>query len=389
MTSTPAQLRVLHLASWYPSQVHGTLGNFVERHIQSICTINGGEVWFATAVPSDQVVPANTVRDCGNYTERIFYFREKKPVVWQVTRTLLRAARESQPFDLIHLHVSYPAGRAARILSKRWKVPFILTEHWTAYHKDQSNALPFWRKRSMQVTGNAAHFVCPVTSNLGESMTEFGITRPSIPISNVVNTELFCPRDTPSNRSGFHALHISSLRDDQKNIRGMLRALQSACAQCDNLKVSIIGDGDPTPHQAYAKELGLEHRVEIGGEIDLSEVANRMRNSDALLLFSRFENFPCVIPEAWASGIPVLSTDVGGIKEHLTPERGALVQSEDEGAFASTLVSWANGAVTFDEQALRQYAVSHFGVEAIAKGYDRIYRTSLPDFPENHKPLDE
>ena len=64
--------RILHIASWYPSAVHGTLGNFVERHVQAISSLNGGEVWFAAAVPAGEVVPANTVRDCGTYTERIF-----------------------------------------------------------------------------------------------------------------------------------------------------------------------------------------------------------------------------------------------------------------------------------------------------------------------------
>ena len=64
--------RILHIASWYHSAVHGTLGNFVERHVQAISALNGGEVWFAAAVPAGEVIPANTVRDCGTYTERIF-----------------------------------------------------------------------------------------------------------------------------------------------------------------------------------------------------------------------------------------------------------------------------------------------------------------------------
>ncbi|HBP44380.1 MAG TPA: hypothetical protein DD635_00640, partial [Flavobacteriales bacterium] len=58
-------LRILHIASWYPSDVHRTLGNFVERHIKAISNLNGGEVWFAAAVPSGGVIPASTVCDCG------------------------------------------------------------------------------------------------------------------------------------------------------------------------------------------------------------------------------------------------------------------------------------------------------------------------------------
>ena len=68
MAAEPASTpRILHIASWYPSAVHGTLGNFVERHVQAVSTLNGGEIWFAAPVPAGEVVPAYCVRDFGNY----------------------------------------------------------------------------------------------------------------------------------------------------------------------------------------------------------------------------------------------------------------------------------------------------------------------------------
>ena len=369
--------RILHIASWYPSAVHGTLGNFVERHIQAISSLHGGEVWYAAAVPAGEVVPANSVRDCGTYTERIFYFRTRKPVVWQVTRALLRAAEDAGTFDLIHLHVAYPAGRAARVLARRWNVPLVLTEHWTAYHAEQRSAVPMWRRLSMRTTGRAASAICPVSEDLASSMRAFSIDGRFTVVPNVVNTGLFHPAETAPKGDTFHVLHISSLRDDQKNISGLLRGVQAALDRCDTLRVSIIGDGDPAPHRAYARKLGLDERVEIAGEISLDEVAERMRASDALLLFSRYENFPCVIPEAWASGIPVLSTDVGGIREHLTPERGALIASEDETALADTLCTWASEGTPSNAADLRRHAESVFSTAAVARAYGDVYREAI------------
>ena len=157
----------------------------------------------------------------------------------------------------------------------------------------------------------------------------------------------------------------------------MLRAVRVALDRCDHLRVSIIGDGDPEPHRAYAHALGLDERVEIAGEITLNEVAERMRTSDALLLFSRYENFPCVIPEAWASGIPVISTDVGGIREHLTPERGALIATEDETALADVLCQWAQQRKRFDAASLRHHANSTFSYAAVARAYSDVYARVL------------
>ena len=104
-----------------------------------------------------------------------------------------------------------------------------------------------------------------------------------------------------------------------------------------------------------------------------------MRNADALILFSNFENFPCVIPEAWASGIPVISTDVGGIAEHLTSERGILVRRGDEAALTSAIVSMATtpSPAHLDAAALRAIATSTFSIEAIADQYTAAYQKAL------------
>ena len=369
--------RILHIASWYPSAVHGTLGNFVERHVQAISTLHGGEIWFAAAVPAGEVVPTNTVRDCGTYIERIFYFRARKPMVRQVTRALLRAAKESSDFDLIHLHVAYPAGRAGRKLARKWGIPLVLTEHWTAYHADQRSSIPFWGKWSMRLTGQIARVLCPVSQDLASSMRTFGMLGKYTVVPNVVDTELFRPEPKRPQTATFQALHISSLHDEQKNVSGLLRAAAIALEFCSNLRVAVIGDGDPKPYQTQAKELGIDDAVEISGEIPLEAVAERMRHSDALLLFSRYENFPCVIPEAWASGIPVLSTDVGGIREYLTDERGGLIASEDESALAQTLIQWAQHPHQFNARSLRSYAENTFSVEAVAQAYDNVYSEAI------------
>ena len=155
-----------------------------------------------------------------------------------------------------------------------------------------------------------------------------------------------------------------------------MRAVAIALEFCSNLRVAIIGDGDPAPFQVQAKELGIDDVVEISGEITLDEVAERMRHSDALLLFSRYENFPCVIPEAWASGIPVLSSDVGGIREHRSRARYAH-RPEDESALAQSLIQWAQHPNQFNPQSLREYAESTFSVEAVAHAYDDVYREAI------------
>ncbi len=385
MTQTTAHVpRILHLASWYPSAVHGTLGNFVRRHVEAISTSHPGEVWYAAPTPPTQVLPENSREKQGGFFECITYFRAQKPVVTGTTRALLQMAEQvnDSTFDVIHLHVAYPAGKAARILAKRWDIPLIVTEHWTAYHTEQRHRIPFWRKWSMRSTLRQAQVICPVSNDLAKSIASFASISKAerfCVVPNVVDTSLFQPQTstTKAPSSAFQWLHISSLDDDQKNISGLIRAIQLVRNQSDQFHVQVIGDGNPAPHEELVHTLELQDCVTVRGEIGLDEVAEKMRNADALLLFSRYENFPCVIPEAWASGTPVLSTDVGGIREHLTPSRGELVESEDEAALAHAMHRWMRGNPTFNGAELRLHAVDHFSVEAVARAYSHIYSEAL------------
>ena len=99
--------------------------------------------------------------------------------------------------------------------------------------------------------------------------------------------------------------------------------------------------------------------------------------SDFLLLFSRFENLPCVIVEAMASGLPVLSTDVGGIAEILSPERGLLIASEDEEALLQGMRQLLDTCHTYDKEAIRAYAVRTFSPAVIGRQLAEVYAEVL------------
>ena len=152
-------------------------------------------------------------------------------------------------------------------------------------------------------------------------------------VPNVVNTDLFRPaapallagvpvgatRRRMRSRGMERLLHVSSLNDDQKNITGLLSALRACMAKNEALKATFVGGEKAAlgTFKAWVVEHGLEQRITFTGPLDAQGVVKHMQDHDVLVLNSRQENFPCVIPEAWACGIPVMSTDVGGIWEHL------------------------------------------------------------------------
>ena len=83
----------------------------------------------------------------------------------------------------------------------------------------------------------------------------------------------------------------------------------------------VIGEGDLKGKvEEHIKELGLEKDVFLLGRIPIEEEARFYRASDVLLLTSNYEGMPLTVMEALACGLPVVSTDVGEIKNILKKE---------------------------------------------------------------------
>ena len=400
-----SRLKILHVASWYPSEVHLSLGNFVERHIEAVAKVCDVEVWAPIPVKGSMSNILKMRKKNGTeiremhgqtWTVRRLYHEATRPQLVGVARSMASVASNMDwTPDVVHVHVSHPAGSSAVAWAHKWKVPVVLTEHWTAYHDFKS--VPWWRRRVIRDVLKRTDAVCPVSEDLGEAMT---IAAPGMDASvhvvpNVVDTDIFKPATLETlagvpvgharRRMEKHAperiLHVSSMNDDQKNIAGLLAALAPIFDQNKKLKATFVG-GEKAGLESYkswVNDHGLTDHISFTGPLNTEEVVKHMQRHDVLVLNSRKENFPCVIPEAWACGLPIMSTDVGGIKEHLSPglsERGFLLPKD------ATATDWMNAwnqvrQASWSTDKLRDYAKKHFSPEAVGASYNRVYQTVL------------
>jgi glycosyltransferase involved in cell wall biosynthesis len=82
--------------------------------------------------------------------------------------------------------------------------------------------------------------------------------------------------------------------------------------------------------------------------ISSQEVANKMKNANCFVLFSDYENQPCVILESFATGIPVIAPRVGGIPEIVEENRGILVEKADEKALFEAMKNVLEDKIAFE-----------------------------------------
>ncbi len=277
--------------------------------------------------------------------------------------------------DLVHLNVVLPLGFFAVYLKRKRNIPFVVTEHATAYAKGEKQYPPKMLKRA-SFTLKRAHRILPVSQDLGNTLRHFAPGVPQTVVSNVVNEEIF-QLSTREDSSRKRFVHISTAVDHHKNVTGILLATAQLAKQNHDFELVIVSDGDLGPHRETMASFQLEDHVRFLGTQTTEQVAEILASGDALVLFSNYENFPCVIAESMMAGVPTISTDVNGIPEHVHDWNGILLAPKDVDALVAAMESVRNGTFQSNKAQLREYALKHFSYEGVGKHLDQIYRIVL------------
>ena len=158
-----------------------------------------------------------------------------------------------------------------------------------------------------------------------------------------------------------------------KNFSLALRAIQKVLSEIPNARLVIVGDGELAGDLCReAEELGVAQKVTFAGE--QSKPEDFLARADVYLLTSHVEGLPLSVLEAMAAGLPVISTNVGGMPD-LVKENGVLVADDDLQALVHEMIRFAR------DSGLRQRCgeisrqmVKAYDAESCARAYTEIYQ---------------
>jgi glycosyltransferase involved in cell wall biosynthesis len=124
-----------------------------------------------------------------------------------------------------------------------------------------------------------------------------------------------------------------------KNLRLLIDAMAIVRARMWNVHLLIVGDGpEADTLKQHAASLDLADAVTYVGYVAHADTPPFYRTGDVFALSSDFDNSPNVVLEAMASGLPVVTTDVGGVREFVADGvGGAVVTARDATALAAAL----------------------------------------------------
>ncbi len=167
-------------------------------------------------------------------------------------------------------------------------------------------------------------------------------------LPNVVDLSRFRPRDGAVG-AGAHLVVTRNLEPIYDNATA-LRAFALVLEVRSDARLTIAGSGPDEAHlRAVADTLGVGDRVRFAGMLERDAMAVLYRDADVCVNASRVDNAPNSLLEALASGVPVVSTNVGGVPFLVEHGRSALlVPPQDPSAMAEAVLR------LLDDAALRE-----------------------------------
>ncbi len=178
---------------------------------------------------------------------------------------------------------------------------------------------------------------------------------------------------------GEYAIYVGRLKY-RKGVDLLLHAIARA-AEVGKAQLAIVGDGDERPFlEILCDQLGIHERVQFFSKSSEAAKSYLSQNARFGVVPSRQpESFGSAVLEGYASGLPMIATDVPGLADLVTPNKtGLLVPPESPDALAAALVRlFADDAlVRRMGQAARQ-VVQQYDWENVARRHLALYEGLL------------
>jgi len=277
---------------------------------------------------------------------------------------------------IIHAH-EFLMSMYSAIVGWLSGIPVVATLHGKFYYTDK------WRRRwAMRLVANQGRLVC-VSDDLRKFVADKLCLQPQMlrTIYNGIDLHVNTRRDGSKIRAelGIPSHHkIIGTVANLHRIKGhifMLQAVTIIIKRCSDITVVFAGAGDEEQElRTYALNLGIDKYVRfLGFRKDIPDLLSAL---DIFVLPSLSECFPLSLLEAMACSVPVIATNVGGVKEIIEDGKtGYIVPPGDPDALA------AKSLLVLEDKRLseliscnaRERITGEFSLEAMLKQYLSLY----------------
>ncbi len=310
-------------------------------------------------------------------------FLVKLQVISFLFFNIVYSLRKFRDMDIVHVQWPIPNGLGALFLKKIYGIPYINTIHGEEVYLSKRYHTIFALK---WIVNNAKKTITN-SSATRDSCLEAGLDEYNIQIIPFgVDTDFFKPLKLPKNEDMFQILSVGYLIE-RKGFEYLIRAMKEVLKKHKNARLKIVGSG---PLENKLKnmiiKLELQNEVEIIKNVSDEELLRLYNSSDLFVLPSitdsqgNTEGLGVVLLEAMASGLPVIGSNVGGIKDIIVDnETGLLFQEKNSQEIVDKIIFTIENKSKMNKLAENglNFVEENFNWEIVAESYQDCYKSVL------------
>lgn len=301
---------------------------------------------------------SNKVLDAGVQIISLDVKNFRNPFIALKIRSIIRQ------YDVVHahlVHALYICSLAARGL----KTKLIYTEHSTSNNRRR---IAYVRPIEKNIYGRYKKLVS-ISQQTQEALQEWLQSKDDrfVVINNGVDIQLFSSvRKEKIPNSLIMVSRFAPSKDQETVIRAMVEL-------GEDVIVRFVGDGDNLEHcKQVAAKYGVDNRVQFLGA--RADVANLIAESYIGIQSSNWEGFGLTAVEMMAAGLPVIATDVDGLKQ-IVEGAGELFTVGDASALASRIKHILNSKKRYEElSTASKRRASLYSITVTSSKYVTLYQ---------------
>ena len=268
------------------------------------------------------------------------------------------------------------AGIIALWLKKKRSIPYVVSEHWSGFlpeADDKINDQAFYIRSFWKKVIAGANAFSAVSKYLADAVQGYAGLRQVSVIPNVVDRSVFYPANSKAN--GLRFIHISGL-EELKNVTAIIQAFAIVQQTYPSAIIDIFGP-DNRQLIEFLNKLSPGNNLHFHTEVPQQRLAEFVRQSLALILYSSYETFGCVIIEANACGIPVIVSDIPVFHETVTEGlNGTFAKVDNPVALAERMVEVINAHASADSNTIAATSTK-YSYEKVGKQFSDWYNEIL------------
>lgn len=340
-------------------------------------------VFLGTEQPLDEYVRACDARGIA------WQYQPKMPGSehFKFTLGLRRLLMERNP-DVLFLHglAALPSVALVRVAPGH-KQPFVIVRETQANHLKTRRD---WTSLALAhaFADRIVHLTKDAGIGAGARLGRFVKPGKVTVIPNGLDTSFFSPATEHRAADRVIRIGMQSRLQPNKDHATLVAAFAALCSRNPALKceLHIAGEGSTfLDIERVAEELGVREKTKMRGMLGGTALRDFLRQLDIYAHCTHGETMSTAIMQALACGLPVIASDVAGVRNMVGPRSGMLYEAgsvEDLASKMQYLIDSPEESAAWRMRA-RDFAVMHFSTDSMVTAYESILparlRTHAPD----------